>query len=694
MKWVNNLKIAQKFGAFTVIIFVSLILFSFYSFQTIEKVKVNGPLYSQIVQGKDLIADILPPPEYLIESYLVLNQITFEKDPEVIKQLIEKSKSLEDDYYIRHKFWTDNLEEGQIKKTMIADSYTPAIEFFRIKNDLFLPAIKSGNIDEAKLLLTTSLKDSYNKHRAAIDKVVELANISNSTIESEVKDVLGTRILYFLIFLGIISLVFLFLPLKMTKSIKNPVNELKEAANKIAVGDVDIKITTQSKDEIGELSLAFEQMADNIRTQSLMAEKISEGDLSFEIVEKSEKDILSKSLKKVSSELKELVNEAGMLTDAAIEGRLSTRGNSGKFKGGYKDIVSGVNSTLDAVVVPIQDGLEVLSVLATGDLTARMNKSYNGDYQKLKNSINTVAESLNKALKEIQEAVEATASATIQISSRSEEMATGSQEQNTQTLEIAGAIEEMTKTIIETSRNASIAADNSKKANDNVQKGAAIIEETKKGMEKIVSSTADTGKIISSLAKMSDQIGEITQVIDDIADQTNLLALNAAIEAARAGEQGRGFAVVADEVRKLAERTTKATKEIADTIRTIQIEAKEADKSMAEAGQNVMYGMELTEQVSFALKEILGVNTKVTDMVNQVAAASEEQSATAEQISKNIESISSVSQQSSTGTQQIAKAADGLNQLTNKLQILVEQFNLDDKASNYSVRSNGKLIKH
>ncbi|MCU7514674.1 MAG: hypothetical protein HF300_19100, partial [Ignavibacteria bacterium] len=184
--------------------------------------------------------------------------------------------------------------------------------------------------------------------------------------------------------------------------------------------------------------------------------------------------------------------------------------------------------------------------------------------------------------------------------------------------------------------------------------------------------------IVASLSKRTEQIGEITQVIDDIADQTNLLALNAAIEAARAGEQGRGFAVVADEVRKLAERTTKATKEIADTIMSIQLEAREADSSMNDAKQAVEEGMKLTEEVSEVLGEILGGARKTTDVVLQVAAASEEQSSAAEQISKNIEGISSVTQQSAAGTEQIARAAEDLNRLTVNLQGLVSRFKLEE----------------
>ena len=270
-------------------------------------------------------------------------------------------------------------------------------------------------------------------------------------------------------------------------------------------------------------------------------------------------------------------------------------------------------------------------------------------------------------------------------------MAAGAQEQSAQANEVASAVEEMTKTIFETSKNTSEAAIASKQAGDFAKEGGKAVEETIEGMNRISSVVTKSAETVLTLGKSSDQIGEIIQVIDDIADQTNLLALNAAIEAARAGEQGRGFAVVADEVRKLAERTTKATKEIATMILQIQSDTAEAVKSIKLGEQEVENGKHLAVKAGQSIRDIVNGAAKVTDTITQVATASEEQSATAEQIGKNIDSINHVTQETAQGIQQIAQASEDLSRLTVTLQELIAKFKLDERTS-YSVRQNGKLI--
>jgi methyl-accepting chemotaxis protein len=278
-------------------------------------------------------------------------------------------------------------------------------------------------------------------------------------------------------------------------------------------------------------------------------------------------------------------------------------------------------------------------------------------------------------------------------------MAAGSQEQSSQAGEVATAVGQMTATILETSKNADNATAAAKNAGNIAKEGGKVVDETVKGMIRIADVVKKSAETVQALGKSSDQIGEIVQVIDDIADQTNLLALNAAIEAARAGEQGRGFAVVADEVRKLAERTTKATKEIAGMIKQIQKDTGDAVVSMQQGTVEVENGKQLADKAGKSLKEIIHGSDEVVDIITQVATASQEQSAAAEQISQNIEAISNVTHESATGIQQIARASEDLNRLTSDLQNLVSNFKISetsehyDKSGRLAVKANGSLIK-
>ena len=325
---------------------------------------------------------------------------------------------------------------------------------------------------------------------------------------------------------------------------------------------------------------------------------------------------------------------------------------------------------------PLKELASQAELIAEGDLTVEIAHNAKDEVGLLAASFRKMTVSLRETIGQVGEASSAVASASSQISSSTEEMAAGSQEQTSQAGEVASAVEEMTKTIVENSKNASAAAETAKQAKLAAETGGSVVGETIDGMNRIASVVNQSAETVRSLGKSSQQIGEIIGVIDDIADQTNLLALNAAIEAARAGEQGRGFAVVADEVRKLAERTTKATKEIAGMIRQIQSETSGAVASMEEGTKQVDHGKKLAARAGESLRQIVEVSQCVTDMVSQIAAASEQQSSASEQISKNVVAISAVTGETASGTQQIASAAEDLNRLTENLQQLVGKFKI------------------
>jgi methyl-accepting chemotaxis protein len=344
-------------------------------------------------------------------------------------------------------------------------------------------------------------------------------------------------------------------------------------------------------------------------------------------------------------------------------------------------IVSGVATGLliaRSCTHPISRMFDMLSDIASGegDLTKRLTVGGRDEVAQLAGAFNQFVDKLHDIIMRVAGNSQQVASAAIQLSSSAEEMATGTEQMSVQASTIATAGEQMAATSTDIARNCTYAANASGMASEAAEAGAIVVDRTIEVMNRIAARVRQSAETIDSLGQRSDQIGEIVGTIEDIADQTNLLALNAAIEAARAGEQGRGFAVVADEVRALAERTTKATKEIGEMIRSIQQETRSAVSMMEQGVKEVELGTSEASRSGVALKEILEQINSVTSQVNQIATAAEEQTATTLEISSNIQQITVAVTETSKGVQDSAMAANQLARLSEDLKMLVAQFKL------------------
>ncbi|MFY9562143.1 MAG: methyl-accepting chemotaxis protein [Terriglobales bacterium] len=291
-------------------------------------------------------------------------------------------------------------------------------------------------------------------------------------------------------------------------------------------------------------------------------------------------------------------------------------------------------------------------------------------------ALNHMKNNLREMIQSIAQTAERVASASEEISASASQQANGADTQKDMATQVATAMQEMSATVAQVSENSSRAAEASRQAAETARQGGTIVTDTLVKMRAIADGVRATADKMDELGKASDQIGRIVGVIDDIADQTNLLALNAAIEAARAGEQGRGFAVVADEVRKLAERTTGATKEIAQMIKSIQSEAGFAVKAMEAGTEQVEEGVKSTAQAGESLKEIIRMAEQVGEMITYIATAATEQSSASEQVNQNMDQISRLVKESALGSQEAAKACQELSGLALDLQKLVSSFQL------------------
>jgi methyl-accepting chemotaxis protein len=400
----------------------------------------------------------------------------------------------------------------------------------------------------------------------------------------------------------------------LARSLSNGANKVGVALKQIALGDLRIEVVNNSSGELGDMARSYGQMRVYLRETAAAAEAFSRGDLSVEIKAKSEDDALGNAFVEMIGNLRKVI---GQVADAAN----ALTGSSGELSSAAEQAGS-----------------------ATQDIASNSQRLASGAEEQAKS-------------------VEATRSGVQQLQSAIVQVAQGSQAQ--------AALVEQASTIV--SQVSGATPDVARNAVDAATAGRESVQKTMEGMERIRGAVSSASERIEELSEYSAEIGKIVSVIDDIAAQTNLLALNAAIEAARAGEQGRGFAVVADEVRKLAERVTGATKEIASLIDTVQKGVTDSVKATEEGTSEVEAGTQLAGEASDALNQILESVDTVKGQVERISAAAEEVSASSDEMVKIIESISSSAEQNSAAAEQMSASSTEVGQSIESVSSVTDQ---------------------
>ena len=432
------------------------------------------------------------------------------------------------------------------------------------------------------------------------------------------------------------------------RNIAHPLREMTRAAAGLARGDVEQEITWRSDDEIGQLADDFRSMTGYIRDLAAAVEAFAKGDLSRLPEPRSERDVLSASVRDAGEALRQLEQRIGDLILAAAGGDLSRRADIEGLEGCYRDLLRACNEMLDAMAAPITEVAAALDRVADRDLTARIEIEYMGDFDRIKQSFNRAVEALDQGFRQVAAAAGQVSAASGEISSGSQHLAQGTSQQAEALQQIEESLSELVDVIRDSAGEAHAARDRSGEVRKATDEGMAGMEKLSARMEEIQQSASATAKVVKT--------------IEEIAFQTNLLALNAAVEAARAGEAGRGFAVVAEEVRNLALRSAEAAQETAVLI--------ERSVKSSEAGARAQ--QEVYEKLGRIRDEIQAITT----MVQEISDKAGRQEEAAGKVQSAVGDINDVVQRNAAGAEESASAAEELASQAKTLESLAAAFRL------------------
>jgi methyl-accepting chemotaxis protein WspA len=539
--------LAAKMVGLVIVFLLAFVAYSAYTYRTIEEIKVNGKLYDKIVSGKDLIADILPPPNYIIESYLLSIQMLETTDSDRIKEMVERGKKLRVEFDQRQQHWQRVLEPGSMRDLMVVSSLKPAVEFFELRDSAYIAAIRAKDLSKARSVLQ-QMDKQYEAHRAAIDEVVKLANKSNSDLEARAEVAIKDATRYLgIIALGIVGLVVLlaWFASREANQMSARISLAADIAERVAAGDLTAKVpNTVAQDESGKLLRAIGAMTENLHALVARAKQTS---------------------------------------------------------------------------------VEIMSSATEFAASSRQQEV----------------------------TVQAFSTSTTQIASAAKQISGTS-------ADLQHTVESVSATAVKTA--------------DLAEEGRAGLKNLDEAMERMGRASTAMAARLAAIREEAEEITGVVATISKVADQTNLLSINAAIEAEKAGEQGLGFLVLAREIRRLADQTAVATLDIASMVRQMQSAVSAGVMEIDRFGEEVRSGTSSVDRVGSRFGQIITSVKSLSERFDSVNEGMRSQAGGARQISDAMEDVIEGARQTGASLREFNAATESLRDAIGGLKTQIAQF--------------------